>query len=343
MSKKKHKSLSWEEKYSAGGELGKGGNGVVTLVERLSDKARFALKILVKDNKEKKHRFITEIATVNKHSDKIKGIIPIIDFSVTEFWYVMPIATECMNYINSNDESIINIIKGTIQLCETLCQLHSLGISHRDIKPSNIYIYEERYAFSDFGLVSIPEVENYFTHSDKGLGAIFTIAPEMKRDPKHADGKKADVYSLAKTMWMFLSNNEKGFDGAYNYLDPSHSLSYMRKYKDTHLVEIHELLKESTDNNPAVRPSISQFKARLEEWLDIFNDEEKSQISDWQFLNKQLFGVPSPESASWKTPEKIVDVLNIIGTTPAFNHMLFSSRGGLDFEYAKLANEQSCI
>lgn len=327
MSKKKHKSLSWEEKYSAGGKLGEGGNGDVTLVERLSDKAKFALKILKMHNDEKKCRFITEIATVNKYSDKIEGIIPIIDFSDTEFWYVMPIATECMNYIRSNDESITNIVKGTIQLCETLFQLHNLGISHRDIKPSNIYIYKGRYAFSDFGLVSIPETEEHFTRSDKGLGAIFTIAPEMKRDPKHADGKKADVYSLAKTMWMFMSNNEKGFDGVYNYLDPSHSLSYIQKYKDTHLVEIHELLKESTDNNPDARPSIFQFKARLEEWLNIFDDEEKSQISDWRFLDKQLFGAPSPESATWKTPEKIVDVLNVIGTTPAFNHMLFSSRG----------------
>ena len=221
MSKKKTKSISWEEKYSVVNKLGAGGNGDVSLVERKSDKVTFALKTLKILSDEKKHRFITEIAAVNEYSDKIRGIIPIIDFSDAEFWYVMPVATECMKYINSNNESITNIIKGTIQLCETLCQLHSLGISHRDIKPSNIYFYEDRYAFSDFGLVSIPEDEEHFTRSDKGLGAIFTIAPEMKRDPKHADGKKADVYSLAKTMWMFLSSNEKGFDGVYNYLDPS--------------------------------------------------------------------------------------------------------------------------
>lgn len=30
---------------------------------------------------------------------------------------------------------------------------------------------------------------------------------------------KADVFSLAKTLWMFLSDDEKGFDGAYDYLD----------------------------------------------------------------------------------------------------------------------------
>ena len=28
-----------------------------------------------------------------------------------------------------------------------------------------------------------------------------------------------DVYSIAKTLWMFLLLDEKGFDGQYNFLD----------------------------------------------------------------------------------------------------------------------------
>ena len=56
-------------------------------------------------------------------------------------------------------------------------------------------------------------------------------------------GKKADVFSLAKTMWMFLTKDERGFDGVYNYLDSSHSLRYLDKYKSVHLVEIDELFE----------------------------------------------------------------------------------------------------
>ncbi len=260
----------------------------------------------------------------------------------------MPIADECMTYIENNqtqneNDNIINIINGVIQLCETLEKLHNKNISHRDIKPSNIYFYDGRYSFSDFGLVGISEGTQHFTRSDKGLGAIFTIAPEMKRNPKKADGKKADVFSLAKTMWMFLSSDEKGFDGVYNYLDRSHSLSYINKYRHTHLVEIHELLKAATDNDPNNRPSIKQFKETLIEWLNIFGDPQKSQISDWLFLEKQLFGTYPPKTAIWDNCEQIVDILNIIGTTPAFNHMLLSSNGGEDFKFAKLSNEESCI
>ena len=104
----------------------------------------------------------------------------------------------------------------------------------------------------DFGLVDFPENENDFTRSDRGLGAIFTIAPEMKRNPKESDGKKADVFSLAKTMWMFFSEDEKGFDGVYNYLDPSHSLRSFEKYKNEHIVEIEELFKDATDSESRI-------------------------------------------------------------------------------------------
>ena len=101
-----------------------------------------------------------------------------------------------------------------MQLCETLCALHDKGIHHRDIKPSNIYYYGGRFALGDFGLVDFPDNDD-FTKSDRS---------------------KADVFSLAKTLWMFLSDDEKGFDGAYDYLDQSHSMRYVSRFRKEHLV-----------------------------------------------------------------------------------------------------------
>lgn len=253
----------------------------------------------------------------------------------------MPIAQPIMEHIK--DKEIDEIVSGIIQLTETLGQLHDKGISHRDIKPANIYFYKERFSLSDFGLVDFPENFDDLTRTDRGLGAIFTIAPEMKRNPKDADGKKADVFSLAKTMWMFLTKDERGFDGVYNYLDSSHSLRYFDRYKNTHLVEIDELLKDATDNNPDNRPTMKEFGERLICWLEIYLDIDKSQVSDWNFLNKQLFGTYPPESCSWRNKDKIIEVLNIIGRTPAYNHMLFHDRGGLDFERAENTMEEGCI
>lgn len=336
------KNRSWHENYEKIGELGEGGNGKVYRVKCKSNE-EYALKELTNGSNEKKTRFIDEINIIKDNCRKVKGIIPIIDYSIDEYWYTMPIAEPVINYIAKNKIGIEDIVKGVIQLCKTLENLHEKGISHRDIKPSNIYYHENRFCFGDFGLVDFPENTNDFTKSDKGLGAIFTIAPEMKRNPKTADGKKADVFSLAKTLWMFLTKDEKGFDGVYNYLDSSHSLRYINKYKDTHLVEIDELLKDATDNYPDIRPTITEFKERLINWIDIFNDMNKSQASDWHFLNKQLFGLNPPDSSSWRNINNIVEVLNIIGKTPAYNHMLFHTNGGLDFSHAEIATENNCI
>ncbi len=332
---------SWHDNFDIIEELGEGGNAKVYHVKEKNTIKEFALKELYNKSTEKKARFIDEINIAKETSSIIRGIIPIIISCEEEYWYTMPIAVKIQVYLK--DKSIKEIVSGVVQLSETLVRLHEKGISHRDIKPSNIYLYDDEFSLGDFGLVDFPDNPNDFTRSDKGLGATFTIAPEMKRDPKNADGKKADVFSLAKTLWMFLSRDDRGFDGVYNYLDPSHSLRYIEKYKNTHLVELDELLKDATDNNPNLRPTIKEFKERLNVWINIYCDEDKAQASDWNFLNKQLFGSNSPGSSIWRNADKIVEVLNIVGMTPAYNHMLFSDRGGLDFCHAELASEVGCI
>ena len=337
------KCKSWQDNYENMGELGEGGNAKVYHIKCKADNKEYALKDLVAGGNEKKGRFIDEINVIKDNYKEVKGIIPIIEYSIEEYWYTMPIAKSAINYLDDNEIDIDKTIEHVIELCETLENLHKKGISHRDIKPSNIYFYDNRFYFGDFGLVEFPENTNDFTRSDKGLGAIFTIAPEMKRNPKNADGKKADIFSLAKTLWMFLTKDEKGFDGVYNYFDPNHSLRCIDKYKNTHLVELDELLKDATDNSPDIRPTINEFKERLINWIDIYSDVDKSQASDWNFLNKQLFGSNPPESSSWRNIHKIVEVLNIIGKTPAYNHMLFHDMGGLDFSRAEIASEENCI
>ena len=152
-------------------------------------------------------RFKNEISIAKENATTVLGIIPIIYSCEQEDWYTMPIAELIMQHIENKE--IKEIVLGVVQLAETLELLHNKGISHRDIKPANIYYYNDRLSLGDFGLVDFPDNFDNLTKTDRGLGAIFTIAPEMKRNPQKADGKKADVFSLAKTMWMFLSKDEK--------------------------------------------------------------------------------------------------------------------------------------
>ena len=334
------KTKKWTTKYEEQKILGNGGNADVFLVIDKNTHTEVALKSLRNRSEEKKIRFRNEIKIEHENAPCIQGILPVIDYDLEDFWYTMPIAIPVIKAIQKMD--ICSIIKGVIELSETLGQLHDKGIYHRDIKPSNIYHYGGRFSFGDFGLVDFPESED-LTQSDKGLGAIFTIAPEMKRNPKIADASKADVYSLAKTLWMFLSGDEKGFDGVYDYLDESHSLRFVSRFKNEHLVELDELLKDSTENNPDFRPNIHEFQERLLRWSAVSQNYEQSQLSDWQFLKKQLFGKYVPLSSTWRGRESIVSILSLVGSSRAYNHMLFSSGGGLDFSRAELAPESGCI
>lgn len=340
------KEKSYKNKYSKIEELGKGGNAQVWIVEDKNN-VQYALKKLKRFNGKKfrvrKSRFKNEIEVMQKNSKKIEGIMPVLDFSKKELWYTMPIATPIFEYIEEQNFDVYKTIDVFIHLSKTLTELHERGISHRDIKPDNIYYYNSKFCFGDFGLVEIPDSKDDLTKDERKLGPTFTIAPEMKRDPEHADGKKADVYSLAKTLWILLTGDKTCFEGTYNFLDNTHSLRNYEKFKTIHLVELEELLTKATDNNPTLRPDADTFNKSLINWKEISQDEEKSQYSSWNFIDKYLFGANVPRSAVWDKPEEIVSVLNLIISSQSYSHLLFSSQGGNDFLRAEKANEDGFI
>ena len=347
------------EKYRIIEPLGEGGNAKVFRAKDIASGKEVAIKTLCNLSPEKKIRFADEINIMRNNKD-IQGILPIVDYNNDYFWYSMPIATpifnhsealyqDTPNYYDRNGKNykkwMTVLITGFIQLAETLEQLHTRGIHHRDIKPDNIYILEDRYTFGDFGLVEFPDNANNQTRNDKGLGAIFTIAPEMKRNPKDADGGPADVYSLAKTLWIMLSRDEKGFDGQYSWNDKGHGLRYYNHLNDEYLVEIEELLYSSTSNIPEDRPSISQFKDKLNQWLDVYimPESHEREKREWRFISSRIFGQNISSRTQYNDPTTIVRVLNILAQSHALNHMMIPGGGGLDFSSAELAPEPGFI
>ncbi len=335
---------TWDKKYTLIKQnMGEGGNAIVHLVKDAKGKEA-ALKELNKDKitAEKKARFLDEIKVMSNNRD-LTSIMPIEDSSIEEYWYVMPIAEPIMKAFEpskfKNFECVQDLL---ISLAVALCEIHGRNLAHRDIKPDNIYLLDGKACFGDFGLVEFPDNPNDFTRSDRGIGAIFTIAPEMKRNPKDADGKKADVYSLAKTIWILLTGETKGFDGQY-LVNGHYTLRNFEGLRGKHLVELENLLQQATNFDPDARPTIEQFVDELKNWKAVAGDSERYQLSEWKFLNQCMFGEEIPETAVWAEKESIVSVLNVISSLPVFNHMLFSHIGGLDFKRASKASEDGCI
>lgn len=334
--------------YNTNDKLGNGGNADVYLAKKKNSDEKVALKILRGGGRyfEKKlTRFKDEIKIVKKNQKKFEGIIPIIDFDIDDekrkYWYTMPIATPLEKKIlelKIND--IDGIVKIVIELSNHLASLHEIGIYHRDIKPSNIYYYEGRYSFGDFGLVDYPRKDE-ITDTKESVGPKATIAPEMKWDSTGAEGSKADVYSMAKTLWMLLMKSTYSFEGIYDR--KSKRMGLRQKFPKEHLVELEELLLKSSQDFPEERPTMKEFSEKLSEYLEIKSDYKKYNRSQWNFVQRQLFSTHIPEQATWTNINSIIFVLNLISEMPSLNHMFYPSGGGNDLVSIEKAAESGFI
>ena len=189
--------------------IGNGGNATVFKVTD-NDGNYFALKRLNTVDEEKRARFNRESSFIGDYPilSQKQLLLPIIDKDLTckHPYYVMPLAIPLKKITFDSLQSKCNAI---IDVLEMLSQLHKLGIAHRDIKPENILAYNNSFYLSDFGLMFIRDAKRITKEADRErIGAKRTIAPEMERKAGYdADPYKADIYSMAKTIWMILTED----------------------------------------------------------------------------------------------------------------------------------------
>lgn len=322
----------------------RGGNGNVYFVKY--NQKNYALKYVVFDSEMKYKRFQREIEIMKKIKNKVTGIMKIYDSYISEKyeenksfgWYVMDIA-KTLNINEIKKYNITKIIKNVLEIAKILKQLHRKKISHRDIKPENILCIDNKWYLSDFGLVDYPNAENItIDEKNRALGPRMTIAPEFKRNPDTSEGTKADIYSLAKTLWIFLTGDKNCFDGQYNFRDKKISIRNYIKNKPLGLIE--QLLFRATENSPENRIDIDEVIEYLENFLN-YKMEDKINY-EWKFISKNLFSDTMPSVVIWENSKQIVDVLNKFSYFNSMNHMFFGG-GGLDLDEVKNSNEEGFI
>jgi serine/threonine protein kinase len=210
-------SLADHEDYEVIRELGRGGMGVVYLVENKLMGRKEVLKVVgahLINRPGVADRFLREIRSAARlhHTNIVTA------YTALRFGESLALA---MEYVNGFDLSQLVKAKGPLsvpQACNFVYQAaqglqHALehGMVHRDIKPSNLMLArvgkKPVVKVLDFGLAKVTsegQGDSGLTREGQMLGTPDFIAPEQIRDAQSAD-IRADVYSLGCTLYYLLA------------------------------------------------------------------------------------------------------------------------------------------
>ena len=227
-----------------------------------------------KQREERYRRFYREISILTQIGNSISGVIPIIDFCLSEncpknndeAWYIMPKASP--KRVNGK-EKLEHLLSDMLQLAETINEIHKHGIVHRDIKPDNILRYKNRMCLCDFGLVHIESEP--LTQLGEKVGPLKILPPEMDGiwEPiRGYDYKPSDVYLFVKVVWMYIKRDYYGFRGEYQRGDTQIYLE-KNKFKIKTFEPIHEMLEGGTKTDWSKRISIEECILLLKKQLSV--------------------------------------------------------------------------
>jgi tetratricopeptide (TPR) repeat protein/predicted Ser/Thr protein kinase/ribosomal protein L40E len=201
--------LEIADRYRVKGLIGKGGMGVVYLVDDLELEREIALKVIRSDissSPESLERFKREIQLSAKVTHR--NVLRVYDLGESE-----GVKFLTMEYVQGEDLS--NIVKrdGRLpfdrvmnyfqQICAGLGVAHEQGVIHRDLKPQNVMIDPtDRVLLTDFGLATVAESSSA-AKSGAIMGTPYYMSPEQVRGEEL--DQRSDIYALGIMLYELLT------------------------------------------------------------------------------------------------------------------------------------------
>lgn len=105
----------------------------------------------------------------------------------------------------TGDQSWRDVVAWGATIADALHAAHEAGVVHRDVKPSNLMLdHASKIWITDFGLARC-QTELSLTRSGDVIGTMRYMSPEQARGQNSLIDGRADVYSLAATLYEMLT------------------------------------------------------------------------------------------------------------------------------------------
>lgn len=194
--------------------LATGGNGEVYEVEHPSG-ATGALKCLRRSAQGSglQARFLREIEAMVACQD-LPGVLKVLDSAPGQrdpvAWYVMELARTFDKRLRAMGftEVVAASPLSPVRWLRCTSAATRIGMSSRRTSSGA----DGKWKVGDFGLVAHRQ-QARLTTTNKKLGPIYYLAPEMLLDPLSAEGAPAGVFSLAKVLWVALAGQRYPMPG----------------------------------------------------------------------------------------------------------------------------------
>ncbi|MCB1178232.1 MAG: serine/threonine-protein kinase PknK, partial [Leptospiraceae bacterium] len=198
--------------YRIESELHRGEKYVVFLATRLKDNEKVTLKTFSQDP-------LTDYeASKLKQEFEISDYLSfpgIIQVQELETYRNLPVIVSeyfegisLKEFILFRNLNLKDFLKISIELAQTIGEIHDRGVIHKDIKPSNIIVSKDLSIIkvTDFGISTRLRLETFHNNALESLeGTLAYISPEQTGRTNRAIDYRSDLYSLGVTLYELIT------------------------------------------------------------------------------------------------------------------------------------------
>ncbi|MFD5015377.1 protein kinase domain-containing protein [Streptomyces chartreusis] len=201
--------------------------------------------------------------------EQVPGIVPVLDADSDNppQWFVMPKAEKLRDVLSPGGQpaDLRDVVAAIRQVATTLAALAERDISHRDIKPDNLLHYQGQPVVADFGIAAWPQ-RPQLTAATQKMGPRYFLAPEMRFPDPGTPGYPADVWSLAKTLFVLAMGQPYPPEGTH--YPQGHEYSLWALGGDA-AMDLAPVMEAATAYEPRDRLSMAAFRDELAAWLEL--------------------------------------------------------------------------